>query len=128
MMGDLPVIDATTYRQVEANEACLVVFTKETCGVCKKLEPTMVKVANDYKDNDELNFYVMDVKDAESKKIFKELSLVGVPQTVFIKDGQVKETLPGAISEDILRKEIDDLLHPKEGFGAKLKGLFGKKS
>lgn len=126
-MENLTLIEEGQYRNIieKKEENCLVVFSKETCSVCKKLEPVITKIAGEYEGNDELNFYTMDVKNDGSKKVFKELNLVGVPQTVFIKEGEVKETLPGALSEPILRSEIDDLLNPKQGLGAKLKGFFG---
>lgn len=127
-MENLVALDSAGYREAvdEKNETCLVVFSKESCAVCKKLEPNISKVALSYENDDTVKFYAMDVKDEETKKIFKSMQLVGVPQTVFIKEGKVHETLPGALSEDILRKEINDMLNPKQGFGAKLKGLFGK--
>lgn len=126
-MENLTLISEEGYRDLTSNkkENCIVVFSKETCSVCKKLEPVVSKIAGEYVDSDELSFYTMDVKEAGSKKVFKELNLVGVPQTVFIREGEVKETLPGALNELILRNEIDDLLHPKQGLGNKLKAFFG---
>lgn len=36
----------------------------------------------------------------------------------------MKESLPGAISESIFKKEINDMINPKKGLLGKLKGMF----
>ena len=68
----------------------------------------------------------MDVKTTDGLATFKSLQLMGVPQSVFFLNGELKESLPGAISESIFKKEISDMLNPKKGFMSKVKGLFGK--
>ena len=66
----------------------------------------------------------MDVKTPDGLATFKSLQLMGVPQSVFFLNGEMKESLPGAISESIFKKEINDMINPKKGFLGKLKGLF----
>ena len=123
---NLPPLTAAQYREeiVADKQNCVLVFSKETCKVCAKLEPTIVKLADEYQKSDNLDFYTMNVLDDECNEIFKSMDLVGVPQTVFIKEGAVKEALPGSLSEDILRSELEDMLRPKKGWGARLKGFF----
>ena len=125
---DLPLLTGAGFDKAvnQDKETCIIVFSKESCNVCARLEPTIVKISKDFETSDELNFYTMDVLDDDAKRIFKSWQLVGVPQTVFIKEGEFVEAFPGALDESILRKEIDRMLHPKEGLGAKLKKLFGK--
>ena len=74
----------------------------------------------------QVNFYTMDVKTQDGLAVFKSLQLMGVPQSVFFYEGELKESLPGALSESIFKKEINDMLNPQKGFIGKLKGLFGK--
>lgn len=114
------------FKRIEAaEETCIIVFSKDGCKVCARLEPTMDKIAADYKDSSEVRFYSMNVLEPSSRALFKSWQLVGVPQTALIKDGEFREALPGAIDEGVLRKEIKHLINPPQGFMAKLKGIFG---
>lgn len=123
---NLPPLTAAGFEEAvnQDKETCIIVFSKESCKVCARLEPTIVKIAKDYETSDQLNFYSMDVLDEGAKAIFKSWQLVGVPQTVFIKNGEFQEALPGALDEKILRKEINDMLNPKPTLGQRLKGFF----
>lgn len=111
---------------VADQENCFLIFTKENCKVCAKLAPIIEKIADEYRDSNEMHFYNMEIHDPEARALFKGWELVGVPQTCIIKNGVYQEALPGALTEDIYRKEIDTLLGRKRGFGAKLKDLFKK--
>lgn len=123
---NLPLLSAEDFEKVvkEDKKTCIIVFAKATCNVCARLKPTIEKIAKDYEKSDELSFYSMDVLEEHSRKIFKSWQLVGVPQTVFIKNGEFQEALPGALDEKILRKEIEDMLHPKPSFAQRLKNFF----
>lgn len=108
-------------------ETCVVVFSKESCSVCKELAPMMEDVANQYENDDRVNFYNIDVQTEDGLALFKSLKLIGVPQSVFFKAGVQNEAVPGAINQTIIKKEIADLLGEKpQGFMGKIKGLFGK--
>ena len=73
-----------------------------------------------------LNFYNIDVHTEDGLALFKSLKLIGVPQSVFFKEGVQNEAIPGAINQTIIRKELADILGEKpQGFMGKLKGLFG---
>ena len=123
---NLPLINGEQFEQItkENKETCIVVFSKETCSVCKQLAPVAEKMAAQFEG--QVNFYTMDVKTPDGLATFKSLNLMGVPQSVFFLNGELKESLPGAISESIFKKEISDMLNPKTGFMGKIKGLFGK--
>jgi len=123
-MNNLPQINAEQFETIikENKETCIIVFSKETCSVCKQLAPVAEKMATQFAG--EVNFYGMDVKTPDGLSTFKSLQLMGVPQSVFFLNGEQKEALPGALSESIFKKEINDMLHPKQGFFSKLKGLF----
>lgn len=129
---EIPKITKEQYDQVVANqENAFLIFTKENCKVCARLAPTMEKLADAYSGNPDMHFYNMEIHDPEARALFKGWQLVGVPQTCIIKNGQYQEALPGALTEDIYKKEIKSLLSDKNkqqkgGFGAKLRGLFGK--
>ena len=123
-MMNLPQITAEQFEQItkENKETCIVVFSKETCSVCKQLAPVAEKMAAQF--DGQVNFYGMDVKTPDGLATFKSLQLMGVPQSVFFLQGEMKESLPGAISESIFKKEINDMINPKKGLLGKLKGMF----
>ena len=124
-MNNLPQITAEQFDQItkENKETCVVVFSKETCSVCNQLAPIAEKMASQFEG--QVNFYGMDVKTPDGLATFKSLQLMGVPQSVFFLNGELKESLPGALSESIFKKEINDMINPKKGLLGKLKGLFG---
>ena len=123
-MNNLPQITAEQFEQItkENKETCIVVFSKETCSVCKQLAPVAEKMAAQVEG--QVNFYGMDVKTPDGLSTFKSLQLMGVPQSVFFLNGEMKQSLPGALSESIFKKEINDMINPKKGLLGKLKGLF----
>ena len=123
-MNNLPQINAEQFNQItqENKETCIVVFSKETCSVCKQLAPVAEKMAALFEG--QVNSYSMDVKTADGLATFKSLQLMGVPQSVFFLNGEMKQSLPGALSESIFKKEINDMINPKKGLLGKLKGLF----
>ncbi|MFR6290078.1 MAG: thioredoxin family protein [Peptococcaceae bacterium] len=123
-MMNLPQITAEQFEQItkENKETCIIVFSKETCSVCKQLAPVAEKMAAQFEG--QVNFYGMDVKTPDGLATFKSLQLMGVPQSVFFLQGEMKESLPGAISESIFKKEINDMINPKKGLLGKLKGMF----
>lgn len=123
---ELQLINGEEFNQKinEKKETCVVVFSKESCTVCKQLKPAIEKVADAYANDDSISFYSMDVKTDDGLATFKSLQLMGVPQTVFFLNGEQKEALPGAMTEANLKSEVEDMLHPKTGFMSKLKKLF----
>ena len=123
-MNNLPQINAEQFNQItqENKETCIVVFSKETCSVCKQFAPVAEKMAALFEGK--VHFYSMDVKTADGLATFKSLQLMGVPQSVFFLNGEMKQSLPGALSESIFKKEINDMINPKKGLLGKLKGLF----
>lgn len=123
---ELILINGEEFNQKvrEQKETCVVVFSKETCSVCKQLKPSVEKVADEYAAKGTVKFYTMDVKTDDGLALFKSLQLMGVPQTVLFMDGEQKEALPGAMTESVIKKEIENMINPPTGFMAKLKGFF----
>ena len=58
---NLPLINGEQFEQItkENKETCIVVFSKETCSVCKQLAPVAEKMASQFEG--QVNFYTMDV-------------------------------------------------------------------
>ena len=125
----LELINGEQFEEItkQKKETCIVVFSKESCSVCKQLKPIAEKVADAYVNApDPVKFYQMDVKTDDGLATFKSMQLMGVPQSVFFLNGEMQQALPGALSESILKREIEDMIHPKQGLLGKIKGIFGK--
>jgi len=103
-------------------ETCVMVFHKESCNACQSLIPVANDVSNEFKD--QIKFYSLSVSDPEVLAHFKAMKLLGVPQTVFMTDGEKKISLPGNVNADAIRKETKKLLNANKGLFGKLKSLF----
>ena len=87
-------INAEEFDEIikEDKETCVMVFHKESCSVCKHLVPVAEKVSGEFEGK--IKFYSLSVSDPEVLARFKEMKLLGVPQTVFIDKGEKKEVCP----------------------------------
>lgn len=108
-------------------------FWASWCGPCKSEMPEFNKVYLDLKDD--VNFLMVDMVDGISETIKKGsqfvedngyefpvffdvdqegayyYSVIAIPSTIFIdKDGNIANYYQGAISESVLRKELEALL------------------
>ena len=109
-------------KVLESKETCVMIFSKETCSVCKTLAPIAEKVSEEFKN--QIKFYSLTVSDPETLLRFRDLKLLGVPQTVFFLKGEKDTALPGGLTEAILKKETKKLLNSSKGFLGKLKSMF----
>lgn len=90
----------------DSGEPCLVIFSRESCHVCKDV----ILVLKDMKPKYEgkFSFYYVDVED--QKSLFKRFSLKGVPQILFFKDGEYQGKIAGAVDEEKVANKIADIL------------------
>lgn len=87
-------------------EACLVIFSRKDCHVCKEVVPLLEELQPEYLDK--FGFYYVDVE--EDKNLYQRFSLKGVPQILFFKEGEYQAKLVGAIDEDQVIEKIAELL------------------
>ncbi len=101
-------IDSNRFNDViyDNSEACVVAFTRKDCRVCKEVVPKLEEVAGSY--DGKLTFYNVDME--EEKSLFKKLSLKGVPQLLFFKDGELYGKLAGDVEEEDIEEKIDDMI------------------
>ncbi len=116
-------------RQDLKGKPSILIFWGLNCGSCKKELPVFTKYYKKYKDK--INFYaiVIDTKDIEEvqerkkawgfdipvlldgRKIMYKYKIFGVPITYFVdKNLKVKKVLIGRVSEEKIKKEIENLL------------------
>lgn len=106
-MEIIDVTDATFEDEVlKSEKPVLVDFWAEWCAPCRALAPVIKELAVEY--GDRLRVAKMDV-DANPSTTAK-LSIRAMPTLLFIKNGQVADSLVGAHPKRKLSEHIDQLL------------------
>jgi len=91
---------------MEADGAVLVDFSATWCGPCKRLEPIVHEIANDY--NGRLKVVKVDVDQARTAAA--KFGVMSVPTVLLIQKGAVKDQVVGLMSKDALSARIDKIL------------------
>jgi len=81
----------------------IIDFFAEWCGPCKILGPIFEKVADDYED---INFIKIDIDHAPELAAKYEIS--SIPTLLFLKNGELSNTIRGLIREPDLKKTIEN--------------------
>ena len=76
------------------------------CGPCRMIAPVVEKLAEKY-DN-RFKFCRLNVD--ENQQTASKYHVMSIPTLMFIKDGQVVETVVGAVSEQVLQPKVEELL------------------
>lgn len=84
----------------------MVDFYATWCGPCKRLAPTLVKLAGEFEGR--LKFVKVDVDRAQALAARYEIR--GVPTILGFRNGQPALSLVGALDEKTLRARIEDFL------------------
>ncbi len=93
-------------RIYDNEEACLVIFTRKDCRVCKEVVPILEELEPNYKGK--FAFYLVDVE--EQKNLFQRFSLKGVPQILYFKDGEYQGKMAGKVEEEQIQEKIEAVL------------------
>jgi thioredoxin 1 len=105
-MSHIQAISDDTFEAevVESKIPVLVDFWAQWCGPCKAIAPTLEKLAQKY--GEKLKIVKLDV-DANPGTPPK-FGVRGIPTLILFKDGQVKATQVGLVSETDLTNFIDE--------------------
>jgi len=82
----------------------VIKFYATWCGPCKVYAKTFDKVAEEYRDS--VIFSSLNVE-KEGKELAKKYNIQAIPTTVFIREGQPDEVVPGNIPLNDLKDKID---------------------
>lgn len=104
----LPRLNANSFEEkiYDIGETCLVVFSRKSCHVCKEVVPLVEELYPKYQNK--FGFYYVDVE--EDKSLYQSLSLKGVPQILFFKDGEFQGKLAGQVEEEEIEEKIGQSL------------------
>ena len=106
-MGELILVNDSNFDSyLNDQKAIIVDFWAPTCTPCQLIEPGLKKIASDYKTKSKLLKFNVN----ESPKTSSKYLVRGLPTILFIKDGNVKTQLTGAVNpvqiEQTLQKVI----------------------
>lgn len=83
-------------------------FSADWCGPCKMLGPIIDELSIDNKDSNKINIGKVNVDDNSDTAM--KYGIRGIPTLLFIKDGNVVDTVTGLRSKIEIQNKIDSLL------------------
>ena len=100
-------ITKENYEEVLASQLPVVIdFWAEWCGPCRMIAPVVDELAAEY-EGKVLNGK-SDVEDND--EIVARYGVRNIPTIVFIKNGQTVDKQVGAVSKEVLKAKIENLL------------------
>lgn len=87
-------------------EACLVIFSRKGCHVCRQVVPVLEDLQPSYQGK--FGFYYVDVE--EDPQLQQRFSLKGVPQILYFNDGDFRGKQVGSLDDDQIEEKIADVL------------------
>jgi thioredoxin 1 len=91
---------------MQADGLVVVDFGATWCGPCKKLDPMLEELGEEY--GDKVKVRKLDV--GESPATAQKFQVLSVPRVFFIKDGMVREQITGLVSKQRLIESFDEHL------------------
>ena len=91
---------------VQSDRPVLVDFSATWCGPCKKLEPLVREIADDY--DGRLKVVKVDIDKAPG--IAAKFAVMSVPTLVLFRDGQVMDQLTGLVAKRVIADRVDKVL------------------
>lgn len=100
-------ITKKNYEEVLASQLPVVIdFWAEWCGPCRMIAPVVDELAAEYEGK--VLIGKCDVEDND--EIVARYGVRNIPTIVFIKNGQTVDKQVGAVSKEVLKAKIENLL------------------
>ncbi len=98
-------INGDNFKEKIKTGNSVVDFYAEWCGPCKKYGPIFHDFVENYEGNVEVNFGSVNVDD--NQELAQEQGVMSIPTTLFVKDGEVVESVTGVMDKDQLKEKIE---------------------
>ncbi|MCK5055373.1 MAG: thioredoxin fold domain-containing protein [Candidatus Aminicenantes bacterium] len=107
MSSELISADDTNFNLLlNDRKAIIVDFWSPGCNPCITLEPGLKKIATDYK----AQVKVLKVNVNESPRTSSRFFVRGLPTLLFIKDGNVKTQIVGAVHPNQIEEKLREVI------------------
>jgi thioredoxin 2 len=97
--------DADFAAAVDTKRLVLVDLWAPWCGPCRMVAPVLEKLANEFADS----LKVVKVNVDESPRVAQRYEARSIPMLLFMRGGELVETVIGAQPEHVLRARIEAL-------------------
>lgn len=84
----------------------LVDFYADWCGPCKMMSPVIDELAQDYEGRVKIGKLNTD----ENRAIAMKYGVMSIPTMILLKDGEVVDTVTGAVAKSLLEQKINNIL------------------
>ena len=91
---------------IQSSIPVVVDFYADWCGPCKMMSPVIDELAADY----EGRVRIGKVNTDENRGVATKYSVMSIPTIIFLKDGQVVDTVIGAVPKTVLEQKINNML------------------
>jgi thioredoxin 1 len=90
--------ELVAYSISNPNKLILIDFNASWCGPCKTLKPFLEYLKNEYPNVD---FHEIDIEDGDLATITEHFEIAKVPTLVYIKNGNICQSIIGTNKENI---------------------------
>ena len=106
-MNELISANDTTFdNHLNDRKAIIVDFWSPTCAPCVQLEPGLKKIASTYRSR----VKVLKVNVNDSPRTSSKYLVKGLPTLLFIKNGNVKTQVVGAVSSHMIEEKLREVI------------------
>lgn len=89
---------------VNGDKLVVIDFWAQWCGPCKALGPTIEEIATEYDGQVVVGKCDVD----ENNDIAMQFGVMNIPMLVFVKNGELVDTLVGRVPKDDIVKKIEE--------------------
>lgn len=108
MAANVIYLSEETYDEVvlKSTVPVLVDFYADWCGPCQALGPTIDILAEKYQGKAKICKLNID----EHRKVALSNKVMSIPTLFFIKDGEIKERVTGALPQPVIEEKLEALI------------------
>jgi thioredoxin 1 len=106
-MGTPVTITTSTFEHdvLHAPGPVLIDFWAPWCGPCRLIGPVVEEIATQYAGRLTVGKLTVD----EHPAVARRYGITGIPALVFVHEGQVRETVVGAVPQRVLMARVDEV-------------------